>query len=32
MTKYNEIANYIKNKIISGEYKANDKLPFEKEI
>ncbi|NLZ48438.1 MAG: GntR family transcriptional regulator [Clostridiales bacterium] len=32
MTKYNEIANYIKNKIISGEYKANDKLPFEKEM
>ncbi|MCF0146865.1 MAG: GntR family transcriptional regulator [Clostridium sp.] len=32
MTKYEEIAASIKNKIASGEYKANDQLPFEKNM
>ena len=32
MTKYKQIAIYIKEKIINGEYKANEQLPFEKEI
>lgn len=32
MTKYEQIAIYIKEKIINGEYKANEQLPFEKVI
>lgn len=32
MTKYEEIASYIKEKITEGEYKANEQLPFEKDI
>ena len=32
MTKYEEIATSIKHKIASGEYKANDQLPFEKDM
>ncbi len=32
MTKYQEIAASIKHKIVNGDYKANDQLPFEKEL
>ena len=32
MTKYEEIVAYIKEKITNGEYKANEKIPYEKEL
>lgn len=32
MTKYEKIASYIKNQIMEGKYKANEKLPFEKDL
>ena len=32
MTKYEEIAACIKQKIADGEYKGNDQLPFEKDL
>lgn len=32
MTKYEKIASYIKNQIKEGKYKANEKLPFEKDL
>ena len=32
MTKYEEIAAAIKQKIADGEYKGNDQLPFEKDL
>ena len=32
MTKYQEIAASIKYKIANGDYKANDQLPFEKDL
>ncbi|MDV4150708.1 GntR family transcriptional regulator [Clostridium sp. AL.422] len=32
MTKYEEIAASIKQKIANGDYKANDQLPFEKDL
>ena len=30
--KYTEIYDYLKNKIISNEYKAGEKIPSEKEL
>lgn len=32
MQKYNVIANDVRKKILNGEYKANDQLPFEKDL
>ena len=32
MTKYEKIATYIKNQIMEGKYKANEKIPFEKDL
>ena len=32
MKKYIMISNDIRNKILTGEYKANEKIPFEKEL
>lgn len=32
MQKYNYIANDVRRKILDGKYKANDQLPFEKEL
>lgn len=32
MTKYEEIASHIKKEIVEGKYKANEKLPYEKDI
>ncbi|HFI0300839.1 TPA: GntR family transcriptional regulator [Streptococcus suis] len=32
MEKYNVIANDVRRKILNGEYKANDQLPFEKDL
>ena len=32
MLKYEEIAEDIKNRIESGEYRPNDQLPLEKEM
>ena len=32
MQKYNVIANDVRRKILDGIYKANDKLPFEKDL
>lgn len=32
MKKYIVISNDIRNKIVTGEYKANEKIPFEKEL
>ncbi len=32
MTKYMQVANIIREKILSGEYKSNEQIPFEKDL